>query len=104
MTMIITLDIKNYKTILKIETILNQRRRRNITFQLKPNKRTSQLSIFSFAKVLENQLNDLIIDKQKKNIKLNELNYKAKSRKKYTFSLYSLPIVFLREIQVQNLP
>ena len=104
MTMIITLDIKNYKTILKIETILNQRRRRNITFQLKPNKRTSQLSIFSFVKILENQLNDLIIDKQKKYIKLNELNYKAKSRKKYTFSLYSLPIVFLREIQVQNLP
>ena len=104
MTMIIRLEIKNYKTISKIETILNQRSRRNITFQLKPNNRTSQLSIFSFAKALENQLNDLIIDKQKKNIRLNELNYKAKSRKNYTFSQYSLPTVFLREIQMQNLP
>ena len=48
----------------------------------------------------KNQVNDLIIDKLKEivqlqnNIKLDDLEYTKKRRKRYNFSRYSLPIVF----------
>ena len=54
------------------------------------------------------QLNDLIIDKLKEimklqnNIKLGNLKYTTKSRKSYNFSRYSLPIVFIKDINKGN--
>ena len=50
----------------------------------------------------QNQMNDLILDKLKEikqlqdNIELNELDYKAKCKKIYSFCKISLPIVILR--------
>ena len=54
------------------------------------------------------QLNDLIIDKLKEimklqnNIKLGNLKYTTNSRKSYNFSRYSLPIVFIKDINKGN--
>ena len=54
-------------------------------------------------------MNDLIINKLKdikqlqNNIKLVELEHTGKRGKHYIFSIYSLPIVFLRDIQEWNL-
>ena len=56
-----------------------------------------------------NQLNDLVIDKLKEimqlknNIKLDNLGYTTKRGKIYSFSKYTLPIVFLRDIHEGNL-
>ena len=55
-----------------------------------------------------NQLNDLIIDKLKKimplqnNIKLDDIEYTAKTGKRYNFSRYYLSIVYLRDIHEGN--
>ena len=52
----------------------------------------------------QNQLNDLIIGNLKEiiqlltNITLEDLEYTTKRGKRYNFSRYSLPIVFLRGI------
>ena len=52
----------------------------------------------------------MIHDKLKKTvvfqdiIKTDTLSYKAKNRKIYSFSEYSLPIVFLRDIHEEQLP
>ena len=57
----------------------------------------------------KNQLNGLIIDKLKEiihlqnNIKLHDLEYTAKRGKRYCFTKYSLPIVFLKDIREGNL-
>ena len=57
----------------------------------------------------KNQLNDLIINKLKEimqlqnNIKLDDLEYATKRRKNYNFSRYSLTIVFLKDIHEINL-
>ena len=50
----------------------------------------------------QNLMNDLIFDKFKKNvnlqeaIKTDELHYKSKRRKFYDFNKYSLPFVFFK--------
>ena len=58
---------------------------------------------------LKNQVNDLIIDIVKEivplqnNIRLDDLEYTTKRGKRYDFSRYPLPIVFLRDIPKGNL-
>ena len=58
---------------------------------------------------LKNQVNDLIIDIVKEivplqnNIRLYDLEYTTKRGKRYDFSRYPLPIVFLRDIPKGNL-
>ena len=80
--------------------------------KLQKNKRRTKKR-FGALKQIESifpkkQLNDLIIDKLKEimklqnNIKLGNLKYTTKSRKSYNFSRYSLPIVFIKDINKGN--